>query len=68
MHNISRREIDPATIGQCTGLRDKSGALIFEGDVVKYPEHYEDACSDVRWGFCAYVITHEDEVSILDEI
>lgn len=31
-------DIDPATIGQCTGLRDKNGKLIFEGDIVK--THY----------------------------
>ena len=29
-------EIDPATIGQCTGLRDKNGTLIFEGDVLQW--------------------------------
>jgi len=26
--------IYPATVGQCTGLKDKSGKLIFEGDIV----------------------------------
>ena len=30
-----RVEIDPATLGQCTGLKDKEGGLIFEGDIIK---------------------------------
>lgn len=27
-------EAEPATVGECTGLRDKNGKLIFEGDII----------------------------------
>lgn len=28
-------EVDPNTVGECTGLPDKNGKLIFEGDIVE---------------------------------
>ena len=41
-------EVAPATICQCTGLKDKNGKLIWENDIVK--DLFSDTAAPIRYG------------------
>lgn len=45
-------EVDPSTVGQYTGLKDKSGERIFEGDIIAVP--YEEDREPVEGTFIYY--------------
>jgi len=62
----TRFKIDPSTVGQCTGLRDKNGRLIFEGDIF-LAGYYKWKCKVVRDEKCARFIglTNDKDVKIV---
>lgn len=41
-HDLDVAQVDPSTICQCTGLKDKNGKLIWENDVCDRKEQYPE--------------------------
>ena len=60
-------KVDPETVGEFTGLTDKNGTKIFDGDIVRFYDDSEDeltngvvVCNADFCSFCVSINGHED--------
>lgn len=60
-------KVDPATVGECTGLPDKNGKLIFEGDICRACLNPEicTAVVEYRNDIASFVLTCDKDTMLL---
>lgn len=66
-NNAVSYDVDPSTVGQCTGLTDKNGKKIFEGDIMAFTAYGFDYVGTVEFADGSFSIMCEHTSPFLDQ-
>lgn len=63
-HDLDVVQVDPSTICRCTGIKDKSGRLIWENDIIECKDGKHNFQTQIEWdAYCAGFIFQDTETS-----
>ena len=64
LHDLDAVQVDPSTICQCTGLKDKNGKPIWENDIIECKDDKHNFQTQIEWdAYCAGFIFQDTETS-----